>query len=59
MAPFSAVTLHGTITKEALDDPGRECEPCPVRVAIYDLPDNFRAAPFLANQERRRVVGLT
>jgi hypothetical protein len=30
-----------------------------LRVAIYDLPDNFRAVPFLANQERHRVVGLT
>ena len=27
--------------------------------AIYDLPDSFRAVPFLANQERRRIVGLT
>jgi hypothetical protein len=26
--------------------------------AIYDLPDNLRAVPFLANQERPRVVGL-
>ena len=40
----------------------RSSKPVPLtseKNAIYDLPDNFRPVSFLANQERRRVVGLT